>query len=73
MPARAFSVEDGNIGNTTVLTARTKFYSDLDLSFAKKGSGDRISTIIDIKIGSSRIKKHSQYIKNNKCVNRNLR
>jgi phage baseplate assembly protein W len=40
MPARAFSVEDGNIGNTTILTARTKFYSDLDLSFAKKGSGD---------------------------------
>lgn len=40
MPARAFSVEDGNIGNTTIITARTKFYSDIDLSFAKKGSGD---------------------------------
>ena len=40
MPARTFSVEDGNIGNTTILTARTKFYSDIDLSFAKKGSGD---------------------------------
>ncbi len=40
MPARVFSVEDGNIGNTTVITARTKIYSDIDLSFAKKGSGD---------------------------------
>ena len=40
MPARTFSVEDGNIGNTTIITARTKFYSDIDLSFAKKGSGD---------------------------------
>ena len=40
MPARAFSVEDGNIGNTTITTARTRAYSDIDLSFAKKGSGD---------------------------------
>ena len=40
MPARAFSVEDGNIGNTTIVTARTRAYSDIDLSFAKKGSGD---------------------------------
>ena len=40
MPARAFSVEDGNIGNTTIITARTRAYSDIDLSFAKKGSGD---------------------------------
>ena len=40
MPARAFSIEDGNIGNTSILTARTNVYSDLDLTFAKKGSGD---------------------------------
>ena len=40
MPTRAFAVEDGNIGNTTIVTARTRAYSDIDLSFAKKGSGD---------------------------------
>tara|TARA_B110000444_G_scaffold261122_1_gene311238 strand:- start:1828 stop:2271 length:444 start_codon:yes stop_codon:yes gene_type:complete len=40
MPTRAFSVEDGNIGTKTITTARTRSYSDIDLSFAKKGSGD---------------------------------
>ena len=40
MPARAFSIEDGNIGNTSILTAKNNVYSDLDLVFAKKGSGD---------------------------------
>ena len=40
MPLRAFSIEDGNIGNTSILTAKNNVYSDLDLVFAKKGSGD---------------------------------
>jgi len=40
MPTRAFAVEDGNIGVASINTARTKVYSDIDLSFAKKGSGD---------------------------------
>ena len=40
MPSRAFSIEDGNIGNKTILTSRREEYSDIDLTFAKKGSGD---------------------------------
>src|SRR6056300_914717 len=40
MPARAFSIEDGNLGSKTILTARTKSSQDIDLSFAKKASGD---------------------------------
>ena len=40
MPSRAFSIEDGNLGNKSILTSRREEYSDIDLSFAKKGSGD---------------------------------
>ena len=40
MPARAFSIEDGNNGNKTINTARTSVCSDIDLTIAKKGSGD---------------------------------
>ena len=40
MPSRAFSIEDGNIGNKSILTSRREEYSDIDLSFVKKGSGD---------------------------------
>ena len=40
MPTRAFSIEDGNIGNTSILTAKSNVYSDLDLTIEKKGSGD---------------------------------
>ena len=40
MPSRAFSIEDGNIGNKSILTSRREEYLDIDLSFAKKGSGD---------------------------------
>ena len=40
MPTRAFSVEDGNIGTRTILSAVNKTYSDIDLSFAKKVTGD---------------------------------
>ena len=40
MPTRAFAVEDGNIGLTTITTSRTRSYSDIDLSFTAKASGD---------------------------------
>ena len=40
MPTRAFSIEDGNLGSKTILTSRTKVSKDIDLSFAKKPSGD---------------------------------
>ena len=40
MPTRAFAVEDGNIGLTTITTSRTKSYSDIDLTFTAKASGD---------------------------------
>jgi len=38
--AKAFSIEDGNLSNKTIITSRTKLYKDIDLSFAKKLSGD---------------------------------
>lgn len=40
MPIRAFSVEDGNIGIRTILSATNRTYSDIDLTFAKKATGD---------------------------------
>lgn len=40
MPTRAFSIEDGNLGSKTIITSRTKSSQDIDLSFAKKPSGD---------------------------------
>ena len=40
MPIRAFAVEDGNIGSKQVITSKPKFSKDIDLSFAKKASGD---------------------------------
>ena len=40
MPVRAFSVEDGNIGSNQIITSRTKFSKDIDLSLAKRPSGD---------------------------------
>ena len=40
MPTRAFAVEDGNIGSQQVITSKSKFSRDIDLSFAKRPSGD---------------------------------
>ena len=40
MPQKVFSVEDGNINSTTIVTARKKSYSDIDLTFSKRASGD---------------------------------
>lgn len=38
--ARVFSQEDGNLNVQPITTSRTKAYSDIDLTFAKKASGD---------------------------------
>ena len=38
--AKVFSIEDGNIGNANIISARKITYADIDLSFANKPSGD---------------------------------
>jgi phage baseplate assembly protein W len=38
--ARAFAVEDGNLNNKPITTSRVVTSSDIDLTFAKKASGD---------------------------------
>ncbi len=40
MPTRAFAVEDGNIGSQQVITSKSVFSKDIDLTFKKKASGD---------------------------------
>ena len=40
MPQKVFSVEDGNINSSTIITARKKSYNDIDLTFNKRASGD---------------------------------
>ena len=40
MVTRAFAVEDGNLNTASLITSRTKVYSDIDLTFAKKPSGE---------------------------------
>ena len=40
MPTRAFSVEDGNLAVKPIITSQTRTYNDIDLSFAKKTTGD---------------------------------
>jgi len=40
MPTRAFSIEDGNINSGQIITSKTKNSKDIDLTFAKKASGD---------------------------------
>ena len=40
MVAKAFSIEDGNLGNKTLISAKARSYSDIDLTFEKKPSGD---------------------------------
>lgn len=37
---RAFASEDRNLNTGSVTTARTRIYSDIDLSFAKRPGGD---------------------------------
>jgi len=38
--ARVFAQEDGNLSTKPITTSRNKAFSDIDLTFAKKGSGD---------------------------------
>lgn len=40
MVTRAFAVEDGNLSTAALTTTRTKLYKDIDLTFAKKPSGE---------------------------------
>lgn len=38
--SRVFSIEDGNLQSRSLVTSRNKLYSDIDLTFAKRSSGD---------------------------------
>lgn len=38
--AKAFSIEDGNLGTASIVTARTQLFKDIDLSFTARPSGD---------------------------------
>jgi len=38
--ARIFSQEDGNLNTRSIITSRTKDYTDIDLTFENKPSGD---------------------------------
>ena len=40
MVVKAFSIEDGNLNSRSLVTARTRLFSDIDLSFTAKPSGD---------------------------------
>lgn len=38
--AKAFSIEDGNLQNRSLISSRARVYRDIDLTFEKKPSGD---------------------------------
>ena len=40
MSTRAYSVEDGNLSNKPITTSQKRIYNDIDLSFAKRTTGD---------------------------------
>ena len=40
MPAKAYSVEDGNLSTRPIITSRSRDYKDIDLTFNKRGIGD---------------------------------
>ena len=40
MPTRAFAIEDGNTASASLVTARTRVYKDIDLTFTPRPSGD---------------------------------
>lgn len=40
MVTRAFSVEDGNLSQRALVTTRSRAYSDIDLTFTNRPSGD---------------------------------
>lgn len=40
MVSKAFSIEDGNVNSRSLITTRTRDYTDIDLSFTARPSGD---------------------------------
>lgn len=40
MARKYFSIEDGDLQTRSLITSRNRLYSDIDLTFAKKASGD---------------------------------
>jgi len=40
MPAKAFSIEDGNLQTKSIVAARQRQYTDIDLTFTNKATGD---------------------------------
>lgn len=40
MVTRSYSIEDGNLNTASLVTSRDKVYKDIDLTFAKKPSGE---------------------------------
>lgn len=38
--AKAFSLEDGNLSNSSIISSRSQNYKDIDLTFQAKSSGD---------------------------------
>lgn len=40
MPVKTFSVEDGNLQSRSIITTRNRLYRDIDLSFARRTTGD---------------------------------
>lgn len=40
MPRRTYSIEDGNLSSTNLISSRTISYKDIDLTFEKRPSGD---------------------------------
>lgn len=40
MPTKAFSIEDGNLSNRSIISSQTRTFTDVDLKFAKKTTGD---------------------------------
>lgn len=40
MPAKAFSIEDGNLSTTSIASTKAVSYKDIDLFFSPKPSGD---------------------------------
>jgi len=40
MANRSFSIEDGNLNSSALVVSRSRVYKDIDLTFAKKPSGD---------------------------------
>lgn len=40
MPVKAFSIEDGNLQTKSIIAARQRQYTDIDLTFTNKATGD---------------------------------